>query len=100
MKRRVVVTGMGVVSPLGSDLGVFADRLLAGVSGVRAIRSFDTASLPTRIAGEVPERGDGADAMGEARPKLRDRKIAFALEAARKAMAMASVHSKPGAGAA
>ena len=77
---RVVVTGMGVVSPLANEVKGFVEGLLAGRSGVRHISLFDTATLPTRIAGvaqlpkEVP---------------LGDRKISFALEAARQALAQA-----------
>jgi 3-oxoacyl-[acyl-carrier-protein] synthase II len=55
--RRVVVTGMGVVTPLGIGLERVWGRLLAGESGIRAIQSFDVSDLPSRIAGQVP-RGD------------------------------------------
>jgi 3-oxoacyl-[acyl-carrier-protein] synthase II len=56
--RRVVLTGMGVVCPLGLDAPSFAQALRAGRSGVRAIRSFDAGALPVRIGGEI----DGFDA--------------------------------------
>jgi 3-oxoacyl-[acyl-carrier-protein] synthase II len=55
--RRVVITGMGVVTPLGIGLENVWGRLLAGESGVRAIQSFDVSDLPARIAAQVP-RGD------------------------------------------
>jgi 3-oxoacyl-[acyl-carrier-protein] synthase II len=85
---RVAITGMGVVTPLGNAVDVFIDALLAGRSGIRAIRNFDPASLPTRIAGE---------AELPAEVPFGDRKIAFALEAARQAMADASAcGSTPG----
>jgi 3-oxoacyl-[acyl-carrier-protein] synthase II len=58
----------------------FLDALLAGRSGIGAVRSFDPASLPTRIAGEVRARHEAP---------LPDRKIGFALEAARQAFAQA-----------
>src|SRR5262249_51703594 len=51
--RCVVITGIGVVTPLGSDLPTFWRRLCAGQSGVRAIRSFDASALPVRFGGEV-----------------------------------------------
>ncbi len=51
--RRVVVTGMGVVSPLGCDIDRFWSRLIAGQSGVGLIRNFDASALPVRIAAEV-----------------------------------------------
>ena len=53
--RRVVVTGMGVVSPLGCDLNKFWERLLAGQSGIRRIQTFDPALYTSQIAGEVVE---------------------------------------------
>ena len=57
--RRVVVTGMGLVTPLGAGVTVNWDRLVAGQSGVRAIQSFDVSDLPARIAGQVPQ-GDSS----------------------------------------
>src|SRR5881227_1473368 len=55
--RRFVVTGMGLVTPLGIGLDQVWRRLLAGESGVGAIHSFDVSDLPARIAAQVP-RGD------------------------------------------
>src|ERR1700681_2273779 len=55
--RRVVVTGMGLVTPLGIGLEEVWGRLVAGESGIRAIQSFDVSDLPSRVAGQVP-RGD------------------------------------------
>ncbi|CAA6664605.1 unnamed protein product [Spirodela intermedia] len=52
-QRRVVVTGMGVVTPLGHDPDSFYDNLLEGVSGISEIERFDCANFPTRIAGEI-----------------------------------------------
>lgn len=53
--RRVVVTGLGVVSPLGSDLEKFWGRLASGTSGVRRIQHFDPTLFDSQIAGEVIE---------------------------------------------
>lgn len=58
--RRVVVTGMGMVTPLGDGVGTTWSRLLKSESGIRSIQSFDTSDLATKIAGEVP-RGDKAN---------------------------------------
>ncbi|RJQ81316.1 beta-ketoacyl-ACP synthase II [Amycolatopsis panacis] len=59
-RRRVVVTGCGVISPVGLNAADFWQSLLAGRSGVAPIESFDATELPTRIAGEIrgfdPER--------------------------------------------
>jgi len=55
--KRVVITGMGLVTPLGIGLDQVWRRLVAGESGVCAIQSFDVSDLPARIAAQVP-RGD------------------------------------------
>lgn len=52
-KRRVVVTGLGVVSPLGCDLNTFWDRLTRGESGIRKITYFDSENYTSKIAGEL-----------------------------------------------
>ncbi len=52
-RRRVVITGMGAVTPLGNDVATTWRRLLAGESGVGPITLFDASTFPTRIAGEV-----------------------------------------------
>jgi 3-oxoacyl-[acyl-carrier-protein] synthase II len=53
MKKRVVITGMGVVSPNGIGNEAFCSAILAGTSGVRRVASFDPSDLPVQIAGEV-----------------------------------------------
>jgi 3-oxoacyl-[acyl-carrier-protein] synthase II len=52
-RRRVVVTGMGMVSPLGNDLATSWDGIKQGRSGIGPVTSFDSSTYPTRIAGEV-----------------------------------------------
>ncbi len=55
MSRRVVVTGMGVVSPLGCEVNEFWNSLLEGKSGIRNLTRFDVSDYPTKIAGEVKD---------------------------------------------
>ena len=59
--RRVVVTGMGLVTPLGCGVKTNWDRLIAGESGIGPIQSFDVSDLPVKIGGQVPrsDEGDG-----------------------------------------
>src|SRR5262245_61049868 len=52
-ERRVVLTGLGIVSPIGLGREAFAAALRAGRGGVRGLRSFDAAALPVRIGAEV-----------------------------------------------
>ena len=58
--RRVVVTGLGLVTPLGCGVERAWERLIAGESGIDTIQSFDVTGLASKIAGEVP-RGDSKD---------------------------------------
>ena len=55
MKRRVMITGMGVVSPNGAGNAAFSEGVLQGRSGVRRISRFDSGEIPVQIAGEVPD---------------------------------------------
>jgi 3-oxoacyl-[acyl-carrier-protein] synthase II len=63
--RRVVVTGLGLVTPLGSGVGPVWQRLVEGRSGLRAIQGFDVSDLPSKIAGQVPY---GETAEGDFNP--------------------------------
>ena len=90
--RRVVVTGIGVVSPLASGAEITWDRLLKSESGIRGIQSFDVQDLPCKIAGMVP-RGDAAgggfNADGYVPPKDQrkmDTFIVYAMGAATQAI--------------
>jgi 3-oxoacyl-[acyl-carrier-protein] synthase II len=90
--RRVVVTGMGLVTPLGIGLERNWSKLTAGESGIRAIQSFDVSDLPAKIAAQVP-RGDTAVGLFNADdwvPPKDQRKmdgfIIFALAAAAQAV--------------
>jgi 3-oxoacyl-[acyl-carrier-protein] synthase II len=78
MSARVVITGIGIVTPLGNDIEGFRGRLLEGTSAAGPITVFDAAALPTRIAAEV-----NAAALPV---QTKDRKIAFGLVAARAAV--------------
>ncbi len=53
--RRAVITGLGVLSPIGLDAATFWQSLHAGKGGVRTISRFDASALPVRIAGEIPD---------------------------------------------
>jgi 3-oxoacyl-[acyl-carrier-protein] synthase II len=89
--RRVVITGLGCVTPLGIGRQAFWDGLLSGKSGVRRIQSFDASSSPVQIAAEVPD----FDWEAEINPKDRKhvpRTVPLALAAAREALHDANIH--------
>jgi 3-oxoacyl-[acyl-carrier-protein] synthase II len=88
--RRVVVTGMGAVSPLGNDVDAMWDGLVAGRSGVRRIEAFDPSRLNSQMAGEV--RGLDVTGILDRKDARRiDRYIQFGLVAARQAMDQAGM---------
>jgi 3-oxoacyl-[acyl-carrier-protein] synthase II len=85
MSNRVVVTGLGVVSPVGNTVQSFWDSLIAGKSGLDKITFFDTTNYPSKIAGEVKS----IDFTGIVDPKevnRTDRFILFAVYAANEAI--------------
>src|SRR5215471_3676014 len=51
--RRTVLTGVGILNPLGLGTAAFWEALRAGKSGIKPIQAFDASSLPTRFAGEI-----------------------------------------------
>ncbi|MEX1012286.1 MAG: beta-ketoacyl-ACP synthase II [Waddliaceae bacterium] len=53
MKKRVVITGLGIVSPFGNDVDTFYQKLLQGESAISLISNFSTEDLPAKIAGEI-----------------------------------------------
>ena len=89
-RRRVVITGMGAVTPLGNDPATFWSRLVAGESGVRTIGAFDPERLTSRIAGEVQDFDPG-DVLDRKEQRRNDRVTQFALVAARQAMDQAGL---------
>ncbi|MEW6002347.1 MAG: beta-ketoacyl-ACP synthase II [Nitrospirota bacterium] len=84
-KRRVVVTGVGLITPLGLDVKTTWENLLLGKSGIRRIRSFDPSSFQTQIAGEI-EGFDPCDYIESKEIKKMDRFIHFAIAATKMAM--------------
>jgi 3-oxoacyl-[acyl-carrier-protein] synthase II len=96
--RRVVVTGLGMVTPLASGAEPTWQRLLAGESGIRRIEGFEVSDLPCKIAGQIP-RGEGSDGTFNAdqwmEPKEQrkvDDFILFAMAAAKQALDDADWH--------
>lgn len=91
MERRVVITGLGVVSPVGNGKEEFWNNLLAGKPGVGPITQFDATDFPVKIAGEV--KGFDPVALAGDRKTVRhmDRYTQFAVAAAKMAVADAKL---------
>ena len=91
MRRRIVVTGMGCVTPLGNDVATLWRRLLKGESGIGRTTLFDASNFPTQISAEV--RDWDVTAVGEDLEKwrYRGRHTRFAVGAAKQAMADAGL---------
>ena len=96
--RRVVVTGLGMVTPLGCGIEPTWQRLITGRSGIRRIEKFEVSDIPCKIAGQVP-RGDGSDGTFDAdqwmEPKEQrkvDDFIIFGMGAAKQALDDADWH--------
>jgi len=94
--RRVVVTGMGLVSPLGSGVEAVWSRLLAGRSGLRKLPDEVVADLPAKVGAAVPTLAEDTEAgfdpdraTAPKEQKKMDRFILFAMEAARQAIEQA-----------
>jgi 3-oxoacyl-[acyl-carrier-protein] synthase II len=85
VRKRVVVTGLGAVTPLGNDVPTVWEGLLAGCSGVDRIRRFDPAGLDVQIAAEV-KGFDAEERLGRRRVRRNDLFSLFALAAAQEAV--------------
>ncbi|PUA36822.1 beta-ketoacyl-[acyl-carrier-protein] synthase II [Paenibacillus elgii] len=83
--ERVVLTGMGVISPLGNEVETFWNRLCRGESGISRIDTFDTSRFKTKIAGIVREF-DSEARFGRKEARRMDRFCQFALAAADQAL--------------
>jgi 3-oxoacyl-[acyl-carrier-protein] synthase II len=86
LSRRVVITGLGAVTPLGNSVPEFWSNVVAGRSGVGEITLFDPSELPTRFAAEVRDF-DPAARIGKKEARKMDRFSQFAFVAAQEAFA-------------
>ena len=94
-KRRIAITGIGMVTPVGHDAPTTWTNLRAGRGGLAAIRSFDASTFPTRIGAEVKDF-DAAARIGDRKLlKHASRSVRFALAAAAEAFADAGIRPEP-----
>lgn len=85
MGKRVVVTGMGVISPIGTGLNKFWEALISGASGVDRITQFDASDYKVQIAGEVKDFNVG-DYIDKKEARRMDRFVQFAVAASKMAI--------------
>ena len=86
--KRVVVTGIGTINPLGLGADAVWDALIAGQSGIRAIDDFDTEDLTCKVAGRVPTENIDLDSLLEPKEQRKlDRFIVYGIIAADQAIA-------------
>ena len=83
--RRIVITGMGIISPVGNSVPVFWNNLKAGVCGVEPIRSFDTSDLSVKVAAQVKDFNPADHGIDAATARKADLYTLYALAAARQA---------------
>ena len=93
--RRVVITGLGAVTPLGTDVPTSWQAALRGDNGIDGIQCFDASALPCRIAGEVKEDFQPLDYIDKKEVKRMDRFVQFALASADMAVADAEMRFTP-----
>jgi len=86
MKKRVVITGLGVVSPVGSEVPVFWKSLVEGKSGVGMNTSFDTTGFDSRIAAEVKDFDPSLYGISSKETRRTAKFVQFAIAAAKQAM--------------
>jgi beta-ketoacyl-acyl-carrier-protein synthase II len=94
-RRRVAITGLGLVTPAGNDVASTWSALRAGRSAVAPIRTFDASGFPVRIAAEVKGFEDGRATADRKLLKSANRSHRFALAAAEQAMCDAGIAPTP-----
>ena len=92
-KRRVVVTGLGTINPLGNNVEDTWENLVNGVSGIDSITSFDTSNLPVTFAGEV-KNFDANEYMGKQHARKLDRSGHLSIYATEEALKDARLNSQ------
>jgi 3-oxoacyl-[acyl-carrier-protein] synthase II len=89
--RRVAITGVGAVTPVGNTAPETWAALVAGTSGIDEIRAFDASEFPVRIAGEV-KNFDASAVVDRRKARHLDRAVLFSIAAAREALADAGMN--------
>ena len=91
MDRRVVVTGLGVVSPIGNDVNTYWEGLISGKCGIDTIKAFPTDDLSAKVVGEVKDFNPAEYGIEPAFSRKQDKFTLFAVAAAYQAMSQAGL---------
>ncbi|MDD7552445.1 MAG: beta-ketoacyl-ACP synthase II [Candidatus Cryptobacteroides sp.] len=94
MERRVVITGMGVISPIGNDVKTFWENLKAGKCGISRLEGFEEYNLPIHVAGRVKDFDPLNYGLSVAEKRRNDLYSQFAMAAATEAMASSGLVSR------
>ena len=86
MDRRVVITGVGVISPVGNNITDFWNNLVAGKCGIDTIKGYDVDSLPVKVAGQIKDFDPEANGLDKANVRRSDKYCQYAMAAAHQAM--------------
>lgn len=89
--KRIVVTGLGIISPVGSSHGQFFDNICNGVSGIGAVTRFDASPFRCQIAGQVNDFDPSAHYKAKKKIKQNDLSVHFAVAASHAALADAQL---------
>lgn len=93
MNRRVVVTGMGVITPVGNDVRTYWNSLLDGVCGIDFVKGFSTDDLPVKIAGEVKDFNPADYGIEPGFARKQDKFTVYAVAAAWQAVQQSGISS-------
>lgn len=91
MNRRVVITGMGVISPIGNDIQTYWNNLLDGTCGIDFIKSIPTEDLPVKIAGEIKDFNPADYNIEPAFARKQDKFTVYAVAAAWQAVQQSGI---------
>ncbi len=94
MNRRVVITGMGVISSIGNDVPTFWDNLKKGVCGIEVVEDFSSNNLPVKIAGKIKNFEPEKYGIDKSFTRKQDLFSQYGMAAAIQAMQVANLHSE------
>jgi 3-oxoacyl-[acyl-carrier-protein] synthase II len=86
MDRRVVITGVGVISPVGNNITDFWNSLVEGKCGIDTIKGYDIDTLPVKVAGQIKDFDPEANGLDRANVRRSDKSCQYAMAAAHQAM--------------